>query len=67
MLISWWKDLIVLLVIASLVGSTKLSSDDIRISVERTIDISSQVRVISLNLAFFSHMSSCPVQLVSSE
>ncbi|VDK66064.1 unnamed protein product [Onchocerca ochengi] len=39
----WWKCFSALLVFACLVDSTELSSDDITISVERLIDISSQL------------------------
>ncbi|EFO27718.1 ribophorin I family protein [Loa loa] len=43
MVMSWWKGFPALLVIASLVGSTELPSSDITISVERVIDISTQI------------------------
>lgn len=44
---SWWKDSLPLLVVVSLIGSTELPSSDITISVERMIDISTQVISIS--------------------
>ncbi|CAG9537694.1 unnamed protein product [Cercopithifilaria johnstoni] len=39
----WWKDFLAALIVASLVNSTELPSDGITISVERVIDISTQV------------------------
>ncbi|VDN90032.1 unnamed protein product [Brugia pahangi] len=43
MMMSWWKNFFALQVISALVDSTQLLSGDVTISVERVIDISTQV------------------------
>lgn len=51
-MMSCWKGFLALLVIASLVDSIDLPSGDITVSVERVIDISTQVPLFTLNFKF---------------